>query len=104
MRLQNRKHHWETIYFPRQIRNKDELYNFVIDKLKSCFRYYNYNSNPSYSVKPILYLVLKGTRPSNSFKINEKEFSSIIAENLPILYAKIYQKFTNSLRTLDLYL
>lgn len=104
IRLQNRKHHWESIYIPRQIKNKEELYNFVIDKLKSCFKYYNYNSNPSNGFKPILYLVLKGTRPSNSFKINEKEFSSIIAEHLPILYAKIYQKFTNSLRTLDLYM
>jgi len=104
IRLQNRKHHWESIFIPRRLKNKEELYNFVIDKLQSCFKYYNFNPNSSNVFKPILYLVLKGSRSSNSFKINEKEFASIIAEHLPILYTKIYQKFTNSLRTLDLYM
>ena len=104
IRLRNRKHQWETIYFPKQIRNKYELYESIIERLKSCFNHKNFNETQINDEKPILYLVLKGKRPFTSCKINEKELSNKIVQILPILYAKIYQKFTNSLRTLDKYM
>lgn len=104
IRLNNRHHQWEVINFPKQIRSKEELYSFIIQRLKSYFKYQNLNIEPSDFNMPILYLVLKGKHPFRSCKINEKELSNRIVKNLPILYVKIYQKFTNSLETLDKYM
>lgn len=104
IRLNNRRHQWEAIYFPNQFRDKEELYNFIIQKLTPVFKYQNFKLKPSESSVPILYLVLKGKRPFTSLKINEKEISKRISENLPILYTKVYQKFTNSIETLDTYM
>lgn len=104
IQLRNRKHQWETIYLPKQIRSKNKLYESIIERLKSCFNHKNFNETQTNDEKPILYLVLKGKRPFTSCKINEKELSNRIVQILPILYAKIYQKFTNSLRTLDKYM
>ena len=104
IRLNNRHHRWEIINLPKQIRRKEELYSFIIQRLKSYFKYQNLNIKPSDCNTPILYLILKGKRPFRSCKINEKELSNRIAKNLPILYVKIYQKFTNSLETLDKYM
>jgi len=103
VRLHNRKHQWETLYFPKQIKNKQELCESIIKRLKSCFKYKNYLKAQTNDEKPILYLILRGKRPFATCKINEKELSNRIAQIFPIIYVKIYQKFTNSLRTLDKY-
>ena len=104
IRLNNRKHQWKTIYFPKQIRSKHELYEFIIERLKSSFKSKNFNETQINDEKTILYLVLKGKLPMTSCKINEKELSNRIAEELPILYSRIYQKFTNTLRSLERYM
>ena len=71
--------------------------------LKIRFNHKNFFNTQIKDEKPILYLILKGKRPFASSKINEKELSNLIVQSFPIIYAKIYQKFTNSLRTMDKY-
>jgi hypothetical protein len=51
---------------------------------------------------PILYLIIKGTRPK--CKINEKDLRKKLSAELPILDSKIYQKFNESIRTIDQYM
>jgi hypothetical protein len=52
---------------------------------------------------PILYLILKGSKP-HSYKINEKELSKLIIENIPVVDVNIYQKLKNTSNLLDQYL
>ena len=103
VRLHNRKHQWETLYLPKQIRSKQKLYDSIIEMLKIRFNHKNFFNTQMKDEKPILYLILKGKCPFASCKINEKELSNQIVQSFPIIYAKIYEKFTNSLRTMDKY-
>ncbi len=104
IRLHNRHHRWEVIFFPKAIKNKQNFYNFIFHKLKPVFKY----SQPKIGTLdmriPALYLVLKGKKPLNLFKINEKELGNRICENFPVVDVKIYQKFTNSVVKLDKYM
>ena len=104
IRLQNRCHQWDVIFFPKPIRNKQDLYNLIFHKLKPIFKYLKRNVRASNMRIPVLYLVLKGKRPVNSFKINEKELRNRICENFPVLDVKIYQKFTYKMTRLDKFL
>ena len=101
LRLLNRKSIWETIKIKFEIRNKEDLQQFIIDKLNSSLKYLNRNITPSNPHMPILYLILRGKQPSKSCKINEKDLSRIICERFPIVDVQIYKKFEQTLRTLD---
>ena len=104
IRLQNRCHQWDVIFFPKHITNKQDLYNFISHKLKPVFKYLKHNVKTSNMRIPVLYLVLKGKKPVNSCKINEKELRNRICDNFPVLDVKIYQKFTNRMTKLDKFL
>jgi len=103
IRLKNRCHQWEVIFFPKQIRNRKDFYNFIFHKLRPVFKYLEPNIKTSNVKIPTLYLVLKGKKPRNSFKVNEKELRIRICENFPVVDVKIYQKFTNGIIRLDKY-
>ena len=104
IRLHNRCHQWDEIFFPKLIKSKQDLYKFIFHKLKPVFKYLKVKVGSSNPEIPALYLVLKGKKPVNSLKINEKELSNRICENFPVVDVKIYQKFTNQLTRLDKYL
>ena len=104
IRLQNRRHQWEVIFFPKPIRNQEDLYNIIFHKLKSIFKHKKNNEKASITRIPALYLVLKGKMPGKSFKINEKELRNRICENFPVVDVKIYQKFANGITKLDKYI
>ncbi len=104
IRLHNRCHQWDVIFFPKPIGNKQNLYNFIFHKLKPVFKYLKLNVKSSNMRIPVLYLVLRGKKPVNSFKINEKELRNRICDNFPVVDVKIYQKFTNSVVKLDKYI
>ena len=53
---------------------------------------------------PLLNLVLKGKIPLKSKKLNTRELTNLICEKFPVVDVRIYQKFTNSLTTLDKYI
>ncbi len=59
-RLINRKYIWETIQLNFEYRNKNNLENFIINKLNSSLKYLNCNINPSNPQMPVLLLLLKG--------------------------------------------
>jgi len=103
IRLTNRKYIWETIYLNFNI-SKKEVESFIIEKLKSSLKYLNYDLHPSIPKVPILYLILKGIEPDNSYKINEKDLKIKICDIFPIVDVRIYQKFVQSLKTLDNYI
>lgn len=101
IRLINRKHLWKTIRFKNWLMKKEDLYEFIIKTLKASLGYLNFNIKPSNPKMPILYLILKGKKPSKFCKIYEKELREIICKNLPVVDVKIYMKFDNPIKTLD---
>ena len=104
IRLNNRSHQWQTIFVSKQQKNKQELYNEVINKLEKVFRYSDTNIKPSDSEMPILNLILKGEEPSKSCKIKINDLRELLCNTFPIIDVKIYQKFTKQTSTLDKYL
>ncbi|MFX0164521.1 MAG: exonuclease SbcCD subunit D [Promethearchaeota archaeon] len=102
LRLINRKYIWETVYLNFEIRNKNDIELFIIDKLKSSLKYLDKNVHLTNPRVPILYLVLKGIKPS--CKINNKDLRKMIYDTLPILDVVIYQKFKKCIKTLDKYI
>lgn len=103
IRLNNRNHLWETIVC-KSYRNKFDFYKYILQKLKQSLKALNPNIEPSNSMMPVLYLILKGLKPSKSCNIKEKELSKLIIDEIPIVDVKIYRKFTNSSKSLDKYL
>ena len=105
IRLTNRTNHWETLYLKREFRTKENLHNYVIRKLKSsCGPINNFESNPRSMQKPALFLVLKGMKPHYRCKINTKELTDLLIKNLPVVDARIYQKFSNFFKTIDTFM
>lgn len=102
IRLINRKYIWETIHLNFEIRNKKDIELIIIDKLKSLLINLDGTIHPTNPRMPILYLLLKGIKPS--CKINEKDLRKNICDTFPIIDVKVYQKFRKSLKTLDKYL
>jgi len=49
-------------------------------------------------------LILKGKKPLKSKKVNVREISETICDKFPVVDVKIYQRFNNSLTTLDRYI
>ena len=105
IRLSNRAYRWETIYFKTEFRTKEKIYEYIIHKLKRSFGTgKNYNMDPSDFQIPVLFLVLKGKKPFYRCKIDAKELTLTICENLPVVDVRIYQKFSNFLKTLDIFI
>ncbi|MHA2180068.1 MAG: metallophosphoesterase family protein [Promethearchaeota archaeon] len=104
IRLNNRCHQWESVFFPKPMKNKKHFYNFIFHKLETVFDYQGSNGKKSNTKLPALYLVLKGRKPLNLFKINEKELRNRICEKFAVVDVKIYQKFTNRITRLDKYM
>ena len=105
IRLSNRAYRWETIYFKTEFRTKEKIYEYIIHKLKRSFGTgKNYNRDPSNIQIPVLFLVLKGKKPFYRCKIDAKELTRTICENLPVVDVRIYQKFSNFLKTLDIFI
>jgi len=103
IRLNNRNYLWETIIC-KSYRNKFDFYKYIIQKLKQSLKTLIPNIEPSNSMMPVLFLILKGLKPSKSCNIKEKELSSLILDEIPLVDVKIYRKFTNSSKSLDKYL
>jgi hypothetical protein len=64
----------------------------------------DYNKNPPKIQKPVLFLVLKGKKPFNKYRINRKELTQTICENLPVVDVVVYEKFSNFVNTLDTFI
>ncbi|MFX1601585.1 MAG: exonuclease SbcCD subunit D [Promethearchaeota archaeon] len=104
IRLINRKYLWKTIKFSIEMRSKNDIEAYIMEKLSSSIKYLNFDIHPSNPQMPILYLILKGREPSKSCKMNEKDLRKKICNTFPIVDVRIYQKFESSLRTLDNYI
>ena len=105
IRLSNRAYRWKTIYFKTEFRTKEKIYEYIIHKLKRSFELgKNNNGDPANVHIPVLFLVLKGKKPFYRCKIDTKELTQIICDNLPEVDVRIYQKFSNFLKTLDTYI
>ena len=105
IRLTNRTSRWEHIYIKTEFRNKEKMYDYIIQKLKKSFDLdITLNKNSSNIQTPVLFLVLKGKKPFYRCKIDKKELTHLICENLPVVDVRIYQKFSNFLKTLDTFI
>ena len=103
--LSNRTYRWETIYFKKEFRNKEKIYENIIQKLKKSFNLSkNYKTDPSNIQIPVLFLVLKGKKPFYRCKIDAKELTQNICENLPVVDVRIYQKFSDFLTKIDTFI
>ena len=103
IRLNNRKHIWDTVSFPKQLKNKDEVKNFILKRLKLSLNHLKTDLKPVNPQMPILYLVLKGLKPLGSSKVDIKAASKIILENFPVVDVRIYQKFSETNKKIDNY-
>ncbi|MFX0041561.1 MAG: exonuclease SbcCD subunit D [Candidatus Hodarchaeota archaeon] len=103
IRLNNRNFLWETIMC-KNYRNNYDFYKYIIQKLKQSLNTLNPNIEPSNSMMPVLYLILKGLKPSKLCNIKERELSKLIINEIPVVDVRIYQKFTNSSKSLDKFL
>ncbi|MFX0032975.1 MAG: exonuclease SbcCD subunit D [Candidatus Hodarchaeota archaeon] len=105
IKLVNRTHIWKTINFNYSFKSQKEIIDYVITKLNSELNYKNSNnddlSNPNI---PILYLVLKGRKPLQNRKVNEKELKAEILKSVSIVDVRIYQKFSKDEKSLYEYL
>ena len=101
IQLNNRSHQWRTVFISKHPRNKQELYNEIIQKLERVFKHNNVNIKRSNAETPILNLVLRGEEPAKSCKIKVNDLREIICEKFPIVDVKIYQKFTSKMTRLD---
>ena len=102
IQLPNRTSRWETIYFKTEFRTKEKMYESIIRKLKRSFDLgKDLNLAPLDIQTPVLFLVLKGKTPFHKCKIDKKELTQIICENLPVVDVRIYPKFSNDLTTID---
>jgi len=105
IRLTNRTSRWEHIYFKTEFRSKEKMYEYIIQKLKKSFDSdKNLNKNLCNIQTPVLFLLLKGKKPFYRCKIDKKELTQLICENLPVVDVRIYQKFSDFLKTLDTFI
>jgi len=105
IQLKNRKHRWEQIYFRTEFRNKNKMYEYIIQKLKKSFEKDKDLRKISENIQtPVLFLLLKGIKPFYRCKINLKDLTKLICENLPVVDVRIYQKFSDFLKTLDTFI
>ena len=105
IRLTNRTSRWEHIYFKTEFRSKEKMHEYIIQKLKKSFILDNKLNKIPYSIQtPVLFLVLKGKKPFYKCKIDIKEITQIICDNLPVVDVRIYQKFSDFLKTLDIFI
>lgn len=104
IQLPNRKHLWETLYFPKPFRDKEKVNEFIIKNLKSSLQYLNLYLKPSDLQMPILCLILKGKKPTKSCKIKKRELSKLICEKFRVVDVRIYEKFRTSIKKIDTYL
>jgi DNA repair exonuclease SbcCD nuclease subunit len=104
IRLNNRKYQWRTVHFPKQVKHKEELFRHVFRELKEQLSALNQELQPSDNEMPVLYLRLKGKEPAKSLKIKEKELRDFICHEFPVVDARIYQKFDDSITTIDRYI
>ncbi len=102
IQLTNRTYRWETVFFKTEFSTKESLYEYVIRKLKRSFDLdKNSHVDPSNIQIPVLFLVLKGKKPFYRYKIDIKELTQHICENLPVVDVRIYQKFSDFLTKID---
>ena len=105
IRLTNRTSRWEHIYFKTEFRKKEKMYEYIIQKLKKSFDLdKNLNKKSSNIQTPVLFLVLKGKKPFYRCKIDKKEITQLVCENLPVVDVRIYQKFSDFLTKIDTFI
>lgn len=103
VRLNNRKHIWDNVTFPKQFKNKDEVNDYIVKILKSSLTDLKANLTPANPQMPNLYLILKGLKPLRSSKIDIKALTNLICENFDVVDVKIYQKFSEKNKKIDNY-
>ncbi len=104
LRLYNRYYLWKSVYFKSEMRNSQEIEQYIMKKLENSLKDLNYKYHPSTPQMPVLYLILKGSKPSKSCKIKEKELRLKICDTFPVVDVRIYQKYVTSLKTIDNYI
>lgn len=105
IQLSNRTYRWETVFFKIEFRTKERLYEYVIRKLKRSFDFdKNCHIDPSNIQIPVLFLILKGKKPFHKIKIDTKELTQYLCENLPVVDVRIYQKFSDFLTKIDTFI
>jgi DNA repair exonuclease SbcCD nuclease subunit len=104
IQLLNRQYLWKSVYFNIEMRSKHDIEKCILKKLEYSLKDLNYEYHPSTPQMPILYLILKGIKPSKSCKFKEKELRLKICDTFPVVDVRIYQKYMTSLRTIDNYI
>lgn len=105
LKLLNRRAVWINIYFKIPFQNKDHLKEYILKMLEASLKkqeplLINHRNHH----KPCLFLKINGIKPYKGCKINEKELNQVICEKFPFVNVKIYQKFTEPIKSIIKYL
>ncbi|MFX1268647.1 MAG: exonuclease SbcCD subunit D [Promethearchaeota archaeon] len=104
LKLINRKHLWKTIFLPFSFKSKEDIKNYITNKLKVEMSRSDDELDLSNPEIPMLYLVLKGWKPLLKYKLNERDLKAEILKSLNVVDVKIYQKFSDPIKKLNEFL
>jgi DNA repair exonuclease SbcCD nuclease subunit len=105
LKLNNRKAIWISVNFKLPFSNKEQMNSYILTRLRKEIQ----KRAPvilalDTNKKPCLYLKLGGVKPFNTCKVNKSELEHFICEQFPVVDVKIYQKFTESVKSIISYL
>ena len=105
LKLNNRKGMWISLNFKFPFSNKEQMNSYILNSLRIEMQKREsvilaLNSNK----KPCLFLNVGGVKPFNTCKVNKKELELLICEQFPVIDVKIYQKFTEPVKSILSYL
>ena len=104
LKLNNRKYLRKFIYNPFQFKKKENFYRHIIKMLKTAPEFAGIIKIISSLKSPFLFLTIQGVKPLLHYDIKHREIEKFLAQNLPIVGAKVFQKYDSKMITLENYL
>ena len=105
LKLNNRKAIWIKLNFKLPFSNKEQMNNYILNSLRMEMQKRETVILALYSNKnPCLFLKLGGIKPFTTCKVNKKELEHLIYEQFPVVDVKIYQKYTEPVKSIISYL
>ena len=103
LKLNNRACLRKFIANPYQFKKKENFYRYIIRMLKVAPEFTGITKITSCLKSPFLILSIRGVKPLLYCDIKQREIEKLLVQNLPIIGAKVYQKYDSRMITLENY-
>ena len=104
LQLKNRRYLRKFISNSYQFKKKTDFYRYIINTLKTDPELAPTSKIISNLKYPFLILTIRGVKPFLYYNIKQREIEKLLAQNLSIGGAKVYQKYVSRAITLENYL